>query len=255
MFCSSASECEVFSLKIFALKWIFVLACCFRQTSKRHLLLWLTDGGDALDDESPSIKKRRRLAFSPCTNSIFIKTLDATTVSILFLASNLPLLLQLDSCSGLLRMSFWRFFSCSATLLSKISTPLETCVGQKLILIQMRPTCYSPVLSFMYIFFIICLQKHARSFARVCKLQCACRESNPGHKRGRLVCCRYTTGALVHEIFLDLLVLFSFLKALRANPLMGLPLTSCILLFVSHCQVTSNPGSLFHLHLSIGCLV
>ena len=65
----------------------------------------------------------------------------------------------------------------------------------------------------------------------------------------------YTTGALVHEIFLDLLVLFSFLKALRANPLMGLPLTSCILLFVSHCQVTSNPGSLFHLHLSIGCLV
>ena len=107
---SSASECEVFSLKIFALKWIFVLACCFRQTSKRHLLLWLTDGGDALDDESPSIKKRRRLAFSPSTNSIFIKTLDATTVSILFLASNLPLLLQLDSCSGLLRMSFWRFF-------------------------------------------------------------------------------------------------------------------------------------------------
>ena len=106
----------------------------------------------------------------------------------------------------------------------------------------MRPTCYSPVLSFMYIFFIICLQKHARSFARVCKLQCACRESNPGHKHGRLVCCRYTTGALVHEIFLDLLVLFSFLKALRANPLMGLPLTSCILLFVSHCQVTSNPG-------------
>ena len=92
-----------FSLKIFALKWIFVLACCFRQTSKRHLLLWLTDGGGALDDESPSIKKRRRLAFSPSTNSIFIKTLDATTVSILFLASNLPLLLQLDSYSGLLR--------------------------------------------------------------------------------------------------------------------------------------------------------
>ena len=68
-------------MKIFALKWIFVLACCFRQTSKRHLLLWLTDGGDALDDESPSIKKRRRLAFSPSTNSIFIKTLDATTAS------------------------------------------------------------------------------------------------------------------------------------------------------------------------------
>ena len=54
---SSPSECEVFSLKIFALKWIFVLACCFRQTSKRHLLLWWTDGGDALDDESPSEKK------------------------------------------------------------------------------------------------------------------------------------------------------------------------------------------------------
>ena len=113
---------------------------------------------------------------------------------------------------------FGGFFSCSATLLlSKISTPLETCVGQKLILIQVRPTCYSLVLSFMYIFFITCLQKHARSFARVCKLQCACRESNPGHKHGSLVCCRYTTGALVHEIFLDLLVLFSFLKALRAS--------------------------------------
>ena len=125
-----------FSLKIFVLKWIFVLACCFRQTSKRHLLLWLTAGEDELDDESPSIKNQRQLAFSPSTNAIFIKTLDATTVSILFLVSNLPLLLQLDSCSGLLRMSFWRFFSCSATLLSKISTPLETCVGQKLILIQ-----------------------------------------------------------------------------------------------------------------------
>ena len=48
-----------FSLKIFALKWIFVLACCFRQTSKRHLLLWLTDGEDELDDESPRIKKTK----------------------------------------------------------------------------------------------------------------------------------------------------------------------------------------------------
>ena len=112
----------------------------------------------------------------------------------------------------------------------------------------MRLTCYSPVLPFMYTFFIICLQKHAWSLARVCKLQCACRESNPGHKHGRLVCYRYTTGALVHEIFMGLLVLFSFLQALRANPLMslwGLPLTSCILLFVSHCQVTSNPGLCF----------
>ena len=26
--------------------------------------------------------------------------------------------------------------------------------------------------------------------------KCACRESNPGHKHGRLVCYRYTTGAL-----------------------------------------------------------
>ena len=98
-----------FLSEIFALKWSFVLACCFRQTSKRHLL-WLTDGEDELDDESPSIKNQRRLAFSPSTNSIFIETLDATTVSILFLVSNLPLLLQLDSCSGLLWMSFWRFF-------------------------------------------------------------------------------------------------------------------------------------------------
>ena len=53
LFFCSASECEVFSLKIFALKWIFVLACCFRQTSKCQLLLWLTDGKDELDDESP----------------------------------------------------------------------------------------------------------------------------------------------------------------------------------------------------------
>jgi hypothetical protein len=41
---------------MFALKWIFVLACSFRQTSKRHLLLWLTDGDDELDDESPNAK-------------------------------------------------------------------------------------------------------------------------------------------------------------------------------------------------------
>ena len=113
----------------------------------------------------------------------------------------------------------------------------------------MRLTCYSPVLSFMYIFFIICLQKHARSFARVCKLQCACRKSNPGHKHGRLVCCRYTTGALVHEIFMDLLVLFSFFASSARKSfdefVGGLPLTSCILLFVSHCQVTSNPGLCF----------
>ena len=98
LFFCFASECEVFSLKIFALQWIFVLACCFRQ------------GEDELDDESPNIKKQRRLAFSTSTNSILIKTLDATTVSILFLVSNLQLLLQLDSCSGLLRMSSWRFF-------------------------------------------------------------------------------------------------------------------------------------------------
>ena len=113
----------------------------------------------------------------------------------------------------------------------------------------MRLTCYSPVLSFMYIFFIICLQKHARSFARVCKLQCACRKSNPGHKHGRLVSCRYTTGALVHEIFMDLLVLFSFFASSARKSfdefVGGLPLTSCILLFVSHCQVTSNPGLCF----------
>ena len=38
------------------------------------------------------------------------------------------------------------------------------------------------------------------------KLQCACRESNLGHKHGRLVCCRYTTGALVHAMVLDLFV-------------------------------------------------
>ena len=44
----------------------------------------------------------------------------------------------------------------------------------------------------------------------------------PGAQAWGLVGCRYTTGALVHEIFMDLLVLFSFLKALRANPLMSL---------------------------------
>lgn len=111
LFFCSASECEVFSLKIFALKWIFVLACSFRQTRKRHLLLWLTDGEDELDDESPNAKKKTRwLAFSISTNSIFIKTLDATIVSILLLVSSLQLFLQLDSCSGLLQMSSWQFF-------------------------------------------------------------------------------------------------------------------------------------------------
>ena len=89
LFFFSASEYEGFPLKIFALKWIFVLACSFRQTSKHHSLLWLTDGDDELDDESPNAKKHSWLAFSISTNSIFIKTLDATTVSILFLVSSL----------------------------------------------------------------------------------------------------------------------------------------------------------------------
>ena len=111
LFFYSASECEVFSLNICDLKWIFVLACSFRQTSKRHLLLWLTDGDDELDDESVTqFKKHSWLALSISTNSIFIKTFDATTVSILFLVSSLQLFLQLDSCSGLLWMSSWRFF-------------------------------------------------------------------------------------------------------------------------------------------------
>ena len=56
LFFFSASEYEVFPLKIFPLKWIFVLACSFRQTSKHHSLLWLTDGDDELDDESPNAK-------------------------------------------------------------------------------------------------------------------------------------------------------------------------------------------------------
>ena len=70
-----------------------------------------------LDDESPRIKNQRRLAFSPSTNSTFVKTLDATTVSILFLVSNLPLLLQLDSCSEAPSDVILPFFSCGATLL------------------------------------------------------------------------------------------------------------------------------------------
>ena len=89
LFIFSASEYEVFPLKIFALKWIFVLAYSFRQTSKHYSLLWLTDGDDELDDESPNAKKHSWLAFSISTNSIFIKTLDATIVSILFLVSSL----------------------------------------------------------------------------------------------------------------------------------------------------------------------
>ena len=87
IFCTS--EYEVFPLKIFALKWIFVLACSFRQTSKHYSLLWLMDGDDELDDESPNAKKDSWLAFSISTNPIFIKTLDATIVSILFLVSSL----------------------------------------------------------------------------------------------------------------------------------------------------------------------
>ena len=41
---------------------------------------------------------------------------------------------------------------------------------------------------------------------------------------------------------MDLLVLFSFLKALRANPLWGLPLTSCILLFGFPLSSDFKPG-------------
>ena len=74
----------------------------------------------------------------------------------------------------------------------------------------------------------------------------------PGVEPGaqaRLVCCRYTTGALVHEIFMDLLVLFSFFASSAPKSfdefVGGLPLTSCVLLFVSHCQVTSNRGLCF----------
>jgi len=34
------------------------------------------------------------------------------------------------------------------------------------------------------------------------KAECASRESNPGHKHGRLVCYRYTTGALASHTLL-----------------------------------------------------
>ena len=43
--------------------------------------------------------------------------------------------------------------------------------------------------------FPICFRWDYRSAERLCK-QCACRESSLKHKHGRLVCCRYTTGAL-----------------------------------------------------------
>ena len=76
-----------------------------------------------------------------------------------------------------------------------------------------------------------------------------------GTSMGGLYVAATLQALLFMRYFWICLFYFLFLKALRANPLMGLPLTSCILLFVSHCQVTSNPGSLFHLHLSIGWLV
>ena len=158
----------LFSLKIFALKWIFVLACCFRQTSKRHLL-WLTDGEDELDGESPSIKNQRWLAFPLRPIPYSSKPLMLPLFLFCFWFQIYHYFCSWTAVAGSFGCHFG-VFSCSATLLSEISTPLETCVGQKLILIQMRLTCYSPVLSFMYIFFIICLQKHTRSFARVCKL-------------------------------------------------------------------------------------
>ena len=41
--------------------------------------------------------------------------------------------------------------------------------------------------------------------------KCTCRKSNPGLKHGRLVCCRYTTGALAKSWFLP-----SSLSAVRA---------------------------------------
>ena len=73
----------------------------------------------------------------------------------------------------------------------------------------------------MYIFFIICLQKHARSFARVCKLQCACRESNPGHKRGLYVAATLQALLFMRSLWICLSY-FLFLQALRPNPLMSL---------------------------------
>ena len=64
------------------------------------------------------------------------------------------------------------------------------------------------------------------------------------------MCCRYTTGALVDKIFMDLLVLLSFLQALRANPLMSLWGTyTSYQLHLTFCFSLSSdfkPGSLFH---------
>ncbi len=76
-------------------------------------------------------------------------------------------------------------------------------------------------------------------------MKCTCRESSPGHKHGRLVCCRYTTGADAsfirqprqgsHDLAKPLCLLnyhglLLFLRALSALllssacPLLGLPL-------------------------------
>ena len=90
------------------------------------------------------------LLISPCLLSFVL-----ASVPMSFIPQQCLLFCSWTAVAGSFGCHFGGFFSCSATLLSKISTPLETCVGQKLILIQMRPTCYSPVLSFMYIFFII----------------------------------------------------------------------------------------------------
>ena len=197
-----------------------MLACCFRQTSKRHLLLWLTDGEDELDDESPSIKNQRRLAFSPSTNSYSSKPLMLPLFLFCFWLQTYHYFCSWTAVAGSFGCHFGGFFHVAPHFLSKISTPLETCVGQKLILTRVRLTCYSPGFV-LYVHILHHLP--AETYAVIClRLQIVMWESNPGRKQGRLVCCRYTTGALVREIFMDLLVLFAFLKALRASPLISL---------------------------------
>ena len=48
-------------------------------------------------------------------------------------------------------------------------------------------------------------------------LQCASRESSPGHKHGSLVCCRYTTGALDGSVMSCLLVQSLLVKGACAS--------------------------------------
>ena len=140
--------------------------------------------------------------FSISTTSTFINTFDPMMGSMILILGDvpIPLFLRLESSTkpcpitALARNHIHAVpnhvaFTLSRKFAKKKSyTVKRTCLRHPFVLVQVRFTSSSVFL-----------------FRFLCKF-CVCRESNPGHKHGRLVCCRCTTGALVHAMVLDLFV-------------------------------------------------